>query len=371
MRHCFTIAFLMLFMIFLLVSPSLAEYAVVYNTSSLNIRTGPGYEYPITGNAARSEWIDIHSGSGEWSYVTVIRSGKTGYMLNSFLKRASESGEQIGIVTNPSSGGFLNLREYPSYSAKVLGIYYNGAACRILNQSSGWYMVEIDGLLGYFRQEFLTISGSDASTGYVSASNGKPVNMRTGPAMNYSALTSVPNTAAIEVLLKGNGFWQIRYNGISGYMSSAFIHDSGSGGITPTPMTDGYLIVSNPNSGKVNLRAQASLSSKVLTQYNNGVRLEIIDGGLNWCKVYNKSSGLTGYIMTRYTTVYGVPGTPQKTVSNGKSYVNLRSSPSLTAGKVLYKINSGEKVTVLIPGDEWTQVRYADRDGYMMTCFLK
>ena len=39
--------------------------------------------------------------------------------------------------------------------------------------------------------------------------------------------------------------------------------------------------------------------------------------------------------------------------------------------KVLKKVNSGEMVTVLVPGEEWTQVRFGNQEGYMMTCFLK
>ena len=345
-----------------------AEFAVVSNTSSLNLRSGPGYEYGIIGTASRDEWVNIHSDLDGWDYVTVLKSGKTGYMVNSFLKRENTGSSNIGIVKNKTTSGFLNLREYPSYSAKVLGIYYNGATCQILNHLSGWYMVEIDNMVGYFREEFLVISSG--STAIVTAANGKPVNMRTGPSMNYPVIGSVAPMTEVLVLLKGNGFWQISYNGQMGFMSSVFLKETG--GSSPQPIvTNGYLIVNSPNSGKVNLRAQPSSSAKVLMKYENGTRLEVVEGGLTWCKVYGKSSGLTGYIMTRFTTVYGLPGTPTKTVSNGKSYVNLRNAPSASNGKVLSRVSSGEKVIILIPGDEWTQVRYGNTDGYMMTHFLK
>ena len=345
-----------------------AEFAVVSNTSSLNLRSGPGYEYGIIGTASRNEWVNIHSDLDGWDYVTVLKSGKSGYMLNSFLKRENSGDTNIGIVKNKTASGFLNLREYPSYSAKVLGIYYNGSTCKVLNHLSGWYMVEIDSKVGYFREEFLIVSSG--STAMVTAANGKPVNMRSGPSMNYPVLGSIAPMTDVLVLLKGNGFWQISYNGQTGFMSSVYLKENGDDGIRPV-ITNGYLIVNSTNGGKVNLRAQPSTSAKVLMKYDNGTRLEVIEGGLTWCKVYGKSSGLTGYIMTRFTTVYGLPGTPTKTVSNGKSYVNLRNSPSATNGKVLSRVNSGEKVIILIPGDEWIQVRYGNIDGYMMTHFLK
>ena len=348
-----------------------ADFAVVTNTSSLNLRSGPGYEHNIIGMAKKDDWVDIQYDLSGWDYVTVLNSQQSGYMADSFLKRGSAATASVGIVKNPGSSSFLNLREYPSYSAKVLGIYYNGAECKILNHETGWYMVEINDKIGYFKEEFLSISGGSPAIVY--AANGKPVNVRSGPSMSYSVITNLPVGAVISVNLKGNGFWQIEYGGMTGYMSSLFIKDTGpKSSLDPiAPVTESYLIVANPNNAKVNLRIQPSMTSKVLAQYSNGSRLEVIDGGLTWCRVMDKATGLKGYIMTRYTTVYGLPGNPVKTVKNGKSYVNLRNVPGLANSKVLKKVNSGEIVTVLVPGEEWTQVRFGNQEGYMMTCFLK
>ncbi|MBQ6804691.1 MAG: SH3 domain-containing protein, partial [Clostridia bacterium] len=49
----------------------------------------------------------------------------------------------------------------------------------------------------------------------------------------------------------------------------------------------------------------------------------------------------------------------------------LRSAPSKETGAVYQRVYSGATVTVLTPGDEWTQVRYGNTVGYMMTWFLK
>ena len=63
--------------------------------------------------------------------------------------------------------------------------------------------------------------------------------------------------------------------------------------------------------------------------------------------------------------------TPTKTVQNSGKYVNLRSAPSKEKGTVYSQVPSGAVVTVLTPGDDWTQVRYKGTVGYMMTYFLK
>ena len=51
--------------------------------------------------------------------------------------------------------------------------------------------------------------------------------------------------------------------------------------------------------------------------------------------------------------------------------MNLRSAPSKRSGTIYQRLYSGAVVTVLTPGDEWTQVRYNGITGYVMTAFLK
>ena len=101
------------------------------------------------------------------------------------------------------------------------------------------------------------------------------------------------------------------------------------------------------------------------------MRFEVIEQGETWCKVYGSATGNIGYMMTKYLTLYGLPALPTKTVQNGNSYVNLRSAPSKQTGAVYQQVYSGAVVTVLIPGEEWTKVRYGATEGYMMTWFLK
>ena len=50
--------------------------------------------------------------------------------------------------------------------------------------------------------------------------------------------------------------------------------------------------------------------------------------------------------------------------------VNLRAKPS-TSGKVLIKLNSGEKVTVVGTSGSWSRVKYKTYEGYVSTRFLK
>lgn len=372
------------------------DYAVVEGTEKLNLRAGPGTEYDWCGALEEGEWAGIMGEYGNWYSVFVLKTGQTGYMSKNYLKRegAAQGGAVTGVVSNPKPTQYLNLRAYPAFDAPVLGIYYNGSSFTLLsNAGSGWYQVQINSQTGFFRQEYVTLYGS--STGIQSAvitsPNSGKVNLRNAPSYSDSGVIGqyAPGVRA-EVLLsskKAGAFWKVRVNGKTGYMDSRFLTASSSPvypdpytpvypdpyypvNPSPAPATKGIAVVSNPKSGQyLNLRAQPSANARVIAQYKNGIRFQVITAGETWTKVYGSATGNVGYFMTKYLKLSGVSTT--KTVSNGNSYVNLRSSPKKVSNNIRLQVPSGAAVTVLIPGDEWTQVRYNGTVGYMMTSFLK
>ena len=358
--------------------PGAEEYAVVYNTSYLNLRQGPSSSSTWLGRSYTGDWVRVLGAEGNFYYVQVVSSGQYGYMSKNFLKISSGGTGNTGVVNNPISTQFLNLRQYPSYSAPVLGIYYNGTTFSILSSADGWYYVNINGVTGYFRSEYVRIGGGGGSEGtaVIRTSNGGPLNMRTAPSASASVSSSFSSGRVVSVLLKGNTFWRVSIDGVTGFMMSKYLTASSSigSGVQPgnPPATNGYAVVTNPGATqRLNLREQPSASARVIAQYKNGIRMEVVAPGTEWCKVYGSASGNIGYMMTSYLTLYGQSGVPVKTVQNGSSYVNLRSAPSTTAGTIYTRVYSGAVVTILAPGDEWSKVQYNGVTGYMMSVFLK
>ena len=284
-----------------------------------------------------------------------------------------------GVVSNPNPSAYVNLRQSPSMTAPVLGIYYNGAVFTLLAATSdGWYQVQINGNIGYFRHEYVTVNRGNpggggavppsGQTAYVYAANGKKVNLRSLPSYTGSTIIGqYPSGTPLTVLSASGAFWTVQVQGTVGYMDSAFISVSG-GGVSPGSRA---LKVPFFSTQFLNLRAQPSTTAKVIAQYKNGTRFEVIAPGETWTKVYGSATGNVGYFMTKYLRLSGVSASPTKTVKNNGSYVNLRTAPRKVSGNVSVQVPHGATVTVLTPGDEWTQVRYGSRVGYMMTAFLR
>ncbi|MDI9521329.1 MAG: SH3 domain-containing protein [Bacillota bacterium] len=354
-------------------------YALVTNTNRLNIRSGPGMEHSIVGSVPRGEWIEVYNTYGTWAQGRVMPSGITGFFSAGFLKMAEPGGGGVGtiaVVNNPNPTSFLNLRQSPSYSAPVLAIFYNGATCTILGESGGWYYVEISGMRGYFRSEFLRVSGgmSSAGTATIYSRNGGSVNLRSAPSYSSSVIGSGAPGAKVTVYLKGSKFWYVSLAGTHGFMDASFL--SGGSGSNPYPNppvvipdTTNAIVT---NTGKsLNLREQPNTGSRVLGSYRGNTAVRVLSQGATWSRVRVPSSGKNGYMMTRYLTLYGLPVVPTKIVTHpDRTYVNLRTRPS-ASGSVTLRVPHGSEVTILIAGGEWAQVKYHGTTGYMMTYFLK
>ena len=378
-------------------SGTVGGYAFVVNTRSLNLRSGPGLEYTIIGSAGRNEMVQVldNTDAGAWRSVMLLPSGPVGFMDGGFLAAAPQlvnptpvipqpnpmppvgsypSGLRA-VVRNPVSTQFLNLREYPSYNARVLGIYYNGTQFNVLSESSGWYYVQMDsGLRGYFRGEYISFdlnvppppSGERIGTAKVVSSGGR-VNLRQGPGYQYSVLASYYPGKQVDVYTNNGAFWQISVDGLMGYMDRRFLSTTSGGGSTQPGGTNARV----RSDARLNLRQQPNLSAKVLGQFAGGTAVNVRRQGTEWCYATVPSTGATGYFMTRYLRLSGLPEIPTKVVKHPQgTYVNLRGQPN-TKGAISMRVPHNSVVTVLVPMGNWTKVKFGTVNGYMMSAFLK
>ena len=379
------VAFLLaLLMALMMNGGALAQtFGVVYNTNSLNLRADGSSSSALLGSYPRGTWLEI-MGTRNNFYQVLTPDGRTGFMSRNFINSNAESFAQIALVTNPNGGAFLNFRASPSYSAQVLGIFYNGVPLYVLSYQNGWYFVQINGQNGYVHSSYVSVSNQIGSStvATIKTPNQTAINMRTGPGVHFPTLRQFSGDRYVMVLAKGNGWWRVSIDGHVGFMSSDFLVEGlrasrditaensggGSGNITSLP----YAVVRNPNSNqRLNLRMFPSTSSAVLAQLTNGTRLRVDAQGVEWSAVTVESTGASGYVMTNYLQLSNLPQTPTQRVSHSQGLrVNLRAAPSFDAN-VLLQVPNGQNVTVLIPGVEWTKVRYSGTTGYMVSYFLQ
>ena len=358
------------------------SFGVISGTDTLNLRSRGSSSSDWLGSYPQGTWLAITGAQNNFYYVTAP-DGKTGYMSKNFIDTTGDGSNthQVALVTNQSGGAFLNFRLYPSYDSKVLGIFYYGVPLYVLGASNGWYNVKINGQTGYVRSEYITLQNVPASTvvATVKTPNSTAMNLRRGPGSQYGVIKQFSGDSYVMVLAKGTGWWRVSVGGYTGFMSKDYLveglHAAKDIAAQNEPSGGGesYAMVNNPKSTQaLNLRLYASTGSEVLGKLYNGTRLSVDRQGSEWSAVTVQQTGLSGYVMTRYLRLYNLPTTPTSRVyhPNG-SYVNLRSQADMMTGAIVARVPSGKTVTVLVPGAEWSKVKYNGYTGYMLTYFLR
>jgi len=306
------------------------------------------------------------------------------------------------------------MRTEASAGSTILTTIPKGATVTVTSKGTIWCGVTYSGYSGYvmtaylqFADETDTDDETVDTTATVTTVSGS-LNLRQLPKAGSSILTTIPRLAIISVQTKGLEWCAVTYNGVSGYVMTAFLtfasaQDTATPESTTTPestvtpessatpadsttpettvsptptatATDAMgnistAIVTTP-SGSLNLRSDMLPGSRVLTTIPRGTTITVLQKLEAWTQTnYN---GYTGYVMNTYLTFPSGESTSGSTVTTAtvttaSGSLNLRTEPY---GTIIMTIPQYASVTVSQRGSSWCYVQYAGVYGYVMTAYL-
>ncbi|WP_412759021.1 SH3 domain-containing protein [Neobacillus cucumis] len=117
----------------------------------------------------------------------------------------------------------LNVRQAPTTSSTIIGKVTNGQTLNVTARQTGWLKISYNGKTGYVSSQYTKETGASSSAGtyYVNASS---LNVRSGAGTGYAKIGTLTNGQAVSVSKDlGNGWYQISYNGKTGYVSKQFV----------------------------------------------------------------------------------------------------------------------------------------------------
>ena len=269
----------------------------------------------------------------------------------------------------------LYLRQSPG--GAVITTLSKGTTVAVLNNSSSWYKVSVNGKEGYVSGEYLTgTTATDVALGTGTVKCSSSVNFRSAPNTSSTSYGELKNGTKVNVVGVSSGWYKVTYNGKTGYIhpdyitlasSSAGTAIAPSNTVTSATGTAGKVKCSS----SVNLRSEANTSSSILAELKNGTA--VVSTANGWCKV--TCSGKTGYIKQDYVSTTGSASnntsasTGTAAVVKCSSTVNFRSAAS-TSSTVLGELKNGTAVTVLSTSNGWSKVSYAGTTGYISADYL-
>ena len=129
-----------------------AEQATVTG-SEVNVRSGPGMAFSITGSLKRGTVVEVLNRSSDSWYQVSWGSG-SGYISSAYLQLEAESGTASVTVSQDGVPGYIDgmyvsLRSGPGTTYSIIGTYSSGKLLTITGSSGAWKAVTIDGKDGY------------------------------------------------------------------------------------------------------------------------------------------------------------------------------------------------------------------------------
>lgn len=271
----------------------------------------------------------------------------------------------------------LYLRQSPG--GAVITTLSKGTTVAVLNNSSSWYKVSVNGKEGYVSGEYLTgTTATDVALGTGTVKCSSSVNFRSAPNTSSTSYGELKNGTKVNVVGVSSGWYKVTYNGKTGYIhpdyitltsSSAGTAIAPSNTVTSTTGTAGTVKCSS----SVNLRSEANTSSSILAELKNGTAVTVVSTANGWCKV--TCSGKTGYIKQDYVSTTGSASnntsasTGTAAVVKCSSTVNFRSAAS-TSSTILGELKNGTAIIVLSTSNGWSKVSYAGTTGYISADYL-
>ena len=120
--------------------------SMMYTTSSVNVRYGPGTNYRILGELETHQAVEVTGETRDW-YQTEY-DGNTAYISKSVV---TDTYEPVYAVINST----CNCRSGPDYDSAVIGEFQAGDRVEVLG-GDGWTLVRGAGMEGYVGSRFLS-----------------------------------------------------------------------------------------------------------------------------------------------------------------------------------------------------------------------
>ena len=263
--------------------------ASVRTTTDVNMRAKPDNASAVLCVLPKNAEAEKLGMEGNWYHLSY--KDKDGYVYKKYIKdtEAAPATETKTVYTTAD----LNVRATPDKAGKKLGVLKKGTAVETTGLKNGWYTIKYNGKTGYISAKYTTETKPETTKTVYTTAN---LNVRDKATTEGKKLGVLKKGTAVETLGLKNGWYTIKYNGKTGYISAKYTTEVKPGTEKPTtPATKTVYTTSD-----LNVRAEPNKNAKKLGVLKKGTEVKTITLKNGWYSIaYN---GKTGYISAKYTT---------------------------------------------------------------------
>ena len=386
----------------------------VTNASVLNVRESPSTSGRIVHKLNRNQVVGIYEELNGWykiDYIDGVKK-KYGYVSKDYIsiinenpndeekpvepEKPSVSVNKQGVVKVNSA---LNMRSGPGSNYGVIGTLRNNDKVEIIKEVDGWYEIKFNGKVGYVSSQYIKVVDNESSEekpvepekpsvsvnkqGVVKVNSA--LNMRSGPGSNYGVIGTLRNNDKVEIIKEVDGWYEIKFNGKVGYVSSQYIKvvDNESSEEKPVEPEKPSVSVNKQGVVKVNsalnMRSGPGSNYGVIGTLRNNDKVEIIKEVDGWYEI--RFNGKVGYVSKSYITIVNEEANngTESVIKEGTVYgvstnLNVRTGPG-TSYQVVGYLLSGDKVKILGEENGWYKIQFnastGTKNGYVSKDYIK
>ena len=259
------------------------------SVKSLNIRSGPGLSYSVSGSLKQSDVVSIVERSGDW---IKIKYGSTeGWIASWHTEPVKETKKSTNKIV--SQVDRLNIRSQPSLSSSVLSQLSAGEEATIVQTNGEWTEISANGINGWVSNQYIEHSKSNEKPKNTTSSKRyfevsvSALNVRSKPDLTSKKIDLVKQGQAFEVKEQTSNWVKIDLGKESGWVYSfhgTFVEKANQAVAGETSSNKSPFTVTILYNG-TNLRSEPSTDSEVVYRANAGEQFTVKETSGDWYEV--------------------------------------------------------------------------------------
>lgn len=343
MRKSILILILM-FMCFSQITPVKAELEaeVTINADYINVRGGPGLEFPLVKKIYRGEVYPVVSENNQWIEI-MLGSGTTGWVAEWLITRGAEPADAKAL--SMISGNGVQIRSGPGKDQQPVGTLAKGTAVEVIGRSNEWLEIKAEGLTGWISSVYVEQPAAAQETGQIIQNNTTVYS----DASDSSAVLGKVHKRRVTIVSKTKKWVEVAYPNGRGWVDSRHILSDSS---PLAEVTASSLVVHKKaelDSKKVGTVKKGRMFA-VIAEKNNMVKIQLSSKKAGWIPLWFVKRN---QVSIKKEGVEKVKHSDMVILHTGTA---LRSAANVDA-KVVSRPKQSEQFPVLSVKNNWYQVK--------------
>ena len=191
--------------------------------SSVNVRCNPNTNAEVNATLVAGEQVIVLAKEGDWYRISL--NGITGFVSSAYMTLDTSGETELGFAAIDDAETTIDVRLDASEDGEVVTTITSDDVMEITGIVDGWYQVFVNGIGGYIESDQVNptehISAERIYGFAVISSNA--VNVRAAADSSSDRIDTLYKGSLCELLAEEGDWYQISYNGTTGYVMSCYL----------------------------------------------------------------------------------------------------------------------------------------------------